>query len=119
MYTLRSVDHSSAKAKGRQTYVTRPPQLAASFISNRACNVGYWHLADNPVAPAFVRLQCQTSLTALTGVKGILPRCQTATTRKLNRAYARPRNVRYFPRKQPKPNPNIAQRATGRQRTQS
>ena len=27
----RSVDHSSAKAKGRQTYVTRPPQLAAKF----------------------------------------------------------------------------------------
>ena len=33
----------------------RPPQLAASFISNEARNVAYWHLADNPVAPAFVR----------------------------------------------------------------
>jgi hypothetical protein len=67
----------------------------------------------------FNNLQCQTSLTALTGAKGILPRCQTITTRKLNRAYALPPNIRYFPRKQPKPNPSIAQRATGRQRTQS
>src|ERR1017187_10323998 len=40
----------------------------------------------------FNNLQCQTSLTALTGAKGILPRCQTVTTRKLNRAYARPPN---------------------------
>jgi len=33
----------------------RPPQLAASFISNQVCDVGYWHLTDNPVALAFVR----------------------------------------------------------------
>src|ERR1035437_4537840 len=31
------------------------PQLVASFSSNQACNVGYWHIADNPAAPAFVR----------------------------------------------------------------
>ena len=33
----------------------RPPQLAASFISNQACDVRNWHLADNPTAPALVR----------------------------------------------------------------
>jgi hypothetical protein len=33
----------------------RPPQLAASFISNQACDVAYWHFADKPTAPAFVR----------------------------------------------------------------
>ena len=25
------------------------------FHFNQACNVAYWHKADNPVAPAFVR----------------------------------------------------------------
>jgi predicted DNA-binding ribbon-helix-helix protein len=34
---------------------SRPPQLAASFILNQACDVAYWHLADIPAAPAFVR----------------------------------------------------------------
>jgi hypothetical protein len=29
--------------------------LAASFISKHTCDVAYWHLADNPTAPAFVR----------------------------------------------------------------
>jgi len=29
--------------------------LAPSFISNQACDVAYWHLADNSAAPEFVR----------------------------------------------------------------
>jgi hypothetical protein len=31
---------------GRGSFYFGPPQLAASFISNQACNVGYWHLAS-------------------------------------------------------------------------
>ena len=30
---------------GRGSFYFGPPQLAASFISNRACNVAYWHIA--------------------------------------------------------------------------
>jgi len=35
--------------------IVKPPQLVASFIPSQACNVCYWHLADNTTAPAFVR----------------------------------------------------------------
>jgi len=30
-------------------------QLAALFISNQACDVAYWHLADNPAVATGVR----------------------------------------------------------------
>ena len=38
-----------------QRMYDRPPQLAASFISNQACDVADWHSADIPAEPAFVR----------------------------------------------------------------
>jgi hypothetical protein len=55
----RSRVHSSSRVcknnPSAKQSLARPPQLAASFISNRACNVCYWHLADNPTASVFVR----------------------------------------------------------------
>src|ERR1035437_2774692 len=46
------------RKKSRTSYrpkKSRPPQLVASFIPSQAYNVGFWHLADKPAAPAFVR----------------------------------------------------------------
>ena len=60
--------------------------------------------APEPMASAArgvnrVAVSCQTSLTALTGAKGIFLRCQTVRTGKSNKADAQPLNVRYFTRK--------------------
>src|SRR5664279_464874 len=35
----------------------RPPQLAASFISNQACDVACWHETDLPGRSCYVRCQ--------------------------------------------------------------
>ena len=43
-------------ACGAHVAPSRPPQLAASFISSRACNVGFWHLADILGAATFCPL---------------------------------------------------------------
>jgi hypothetical protein len=54
-----------------------PPQLAASFILNRACNVCLWHFADKPMAPGFVAYWAnngQKSAQALNGEAANDPR---------------------------------------------
>jgi hypothetical protein len=44
--------------------------LAASFISNQACDVAYWHLVDKPTAPAFVRYWTNNGQRATLGLDG-------------------------------------------------
>jgi hypothetical protein len=54
IYCADAISDGEAKS-GLESPSIKPPQLAASFISNEARYVAYWHLADNPAAPAFVR----------------------------------------------------------------
>ena len=41
--------------------------MAASFISNHRYDVGYWHLADNPTARAFVRFWSKADIGGVLG----------------------------------------------------
>ena len=46
--------------------------MTASFVSNHRHDVGYWHKADNPAAPAFVRYWSAASTDRRnTGVKSL------------------------------------------------
>ena len=38
-----------------QGFLFWPPRLAASFVSNQACDVRYWHLADMSLCTGHVR----------------------------------------------------------------
>jgi hypothetical protein len=53
--------------------------LAPSFISNQACDVAYWHIADNPAATAFVRYWTNNGQRLALGRDGSVANDPTAT----------------------------------------
>jgi hypothetical protein len=53
--------------------------LAASFISNQARDVCFWHLADNPTAAAFVRYWSNSGQQSILASDGLSAYDPTAT----------------------------------------
>jgi hypothetical protein len=45
IFCADAISDGEAKS-GLELPSIRPPQLAASFISNRTCDVAYWHIAS-------------------------------------------------------------------------
>jgi hypothetical protein len=59
IYCADAISGGEAKS-GLELPSIKPPQLAASFILNQACDVAYWHKADIPERPANVRFWGQS-----------------------------------------------------------
>jgi hypothetical protein len=59
IYCADAISDGEAKS-GLESPSIKPPQLAASFILNQACDVAYWHKADIPERPANVRFWGQS-----------------------------------------------------------